>query len=168
MEAICEKKKFNLSIDKQIFGLSAKNRSLIHTVNAGELRGAVLSLPRFTLGLSSSRKRERFFNLGRSEILERAAKPFGVYCFASFEEVVFGKDRRESELNGGGAFRILNSPRNVDARLSDVDGVRVKGFLNTMVAPEDELENCSLARSFARERMKNDVGDASLFPLVEI
>lgn len=80
---------------------------------------------------------------------------------------MFGKDRRESELNGGGAFRILNSPRNVDARLSDVDGVRVKGFLNT-VAPEDELENCSLARSFARERMKNDVGDASLFPLVEI
>lgn len=58
--------KTSKSLDRQT--LSPKNGSLIHTVNAAELRGAVLSLSPFILGLSFASESARdFFNLGRSE-----------------------------------------------------------------------------------------------------
>lgn len=58
--------KTSKSLDRQT--LSPKNGSLIRTVNAAELRGTVLSLSPFILGLSFASESARdFFNLGRSE-----------------------------------------------------------------------------------------------------
>lgn len=70
---------------------------------------------------------------------------------------MFGKDwGRVSSI------KRKRAKREWDARLSDVDGEKatprrsiwVKGLLNTLVvALEDEFVNCSLAHSFARERI---------------
>lgn len=72
---------------------------------------------------------------------------------------MFGKDWRIEWRGRVSSIKRKRAKREWDARLLDVDGEKrgdsaTKGLLNTsMVALEDEFVNCSLAHSFARERI---------------